>query len=199
MSFLGFFWVKLVTKNIVLGSQGPQWCFFRFSSCRDTLIHLVVPKKKKYFSGEPVLYFERFTDFEIFFDFKWLFTKYFLQNILSSRQNFEHYRFTFFSFFKDRFCNGMVKQRNFPHVVDLSFDARFVKYYPFSSHFHKQCPINKIQVKCLQFGQNLPDTFWTYSLQIVSDKLRELLISSFQSCDSDFWKPRQISQIMEID
>ena len=53
----------------------------------------------------------------------------------------------------------MIKQRNFLHAIDLSFDARFVKYYPFSLHYHKQCPVNNIQVKCFQIGQNVSDIF----------------------------------------
>ena len=51
----------------------------------------------------------------------------------------------------------MVKQRNFLHVVNLSFDAGFVKYYPISLQYHPQCPINNIQVKCLQIGRNVSD------------------------------------------
>ena len=42
--------------------------------------------------------------------------------------------FTFlslFSFFKYPFCCGMVKQRNFLGAVDLLFDAKFLKYYPY--------------------------------------------------------------------
>ena len=58
------------------------------------------------------------------------------------------------------------------HVVDLSFDARFVKYYPFRSQYHKQCPINNIQVKYLRISQNVSDIFLlTCTLQIVSGKL----------------------------
>ena len=49
----------------------------------------------------------------------------------------------------------MVKQRNFLHAVDLSFDARFVKYYQLSLQYHKQCPMNNIQVKYSQIGQNI--------------------------------------------
>ena len=96
--------------------------------------------------------------------------------------------FFFFSFFKDPFCCGMVKQRNFFHVVDLSFDARFVKYHPFRSFrsHHKQSPINNINVKCLQIGQNVSDIFWTSFLQKVSEKLRGFLVSSYWSCDLDF-------------
>ena len=67
-----------------------------------------------------------------------------LQNTLLSHQNFGRYFFVFFfSFFKDRFCCGIVKQRNFLHVVDLLFDSRFVKFYQFSLHY----PINNIKVK----------------------------------------------------
>ena len=47
----------------------------------------------------------------------------------------------------------------------LSFDARFLKYQ-FSLHYHKQCSINKIQVKCLQISQNVSDIFWTLFWQI---------------------------------
>ena len=80
-----------------------------------------------------------------------------------------------FSFFKYRFCCGMLKERNFVHVIDLSFDARILKYYSFSLHYHKHCPINYIQIKCSQIGQNVFDIFRTCSLQIVADKLRWLL------------------------
>ena len=81
-----------------------------------------------------------------------------------------------FSFFKDQFCCGIVKQKNFLHVVDLSFkfDTRFVKHYPFSFHYHKQCPINNNRVKCSQIGQNVPDILWICSLQIVSDKTERI-------------------------
>ena len=126
-------------------------------------------------------HFDQFTDFESFLtpnDFfilkiTW---KKILQNILSSHQNFE-----------PKFCCGMVKQRNFLRVADLWFDARFVKYYPFSLPYHKQCLINNIRLKCLQIRQKVSDIFLTCSLQIVSFNLRGLLISSFWSCDSDFW------------
>ena len=57
-----------------------------------------------------------------------------------------------FSFFEDRFCCGMVKRKNFLHVVDLLFVTRFLKYL-FKLHYHEQCPINNIQVKCFQIGQ----------------------------------------------
>ena len=53
----------------------------------------------------------------------------------------------------------MVKERNFLNVADLSFDARFVKYYQFSSHYHKQHPINNIKVNYLQIRQNMFDIF----------------------------------------
>ena len=86
-----------------------------------------------------------------------------------------------FPFFEDRFCCGMVKRKNFLHVVDLLFVTRFLKYL-FRLHYHEQCPINNIQVKCFQIGQNVCDIFW-----ICFHKLRGLLISSFWSSDSDFW------------
>ena len=111
---------------------------------------------------------------------------FFILKIICRRKiykNFYRLFYLFFSYFKNRFCCGMLKQRNFLQVVDLSFDARFVKYYPFSLHCHKQYPINNIQVKCSQIGQNVSDIFLTYSLQIVSDKLIRLMISSFWSCD----------------
>ena len=65
------------------------------------------------------------------------------------------YVFFLLSFFKDRSCCAMVKQRNFLHVVSSSFDARFVKYYQFCSHYHKHCPINNIKEKCSRIGQNM--------------------------------------------
>ena len=113
----------------------------------------------------------------------------------SSHQNLEHYFFSFFHCSKINFVVEMVKERNFLDVVDLSFDARFLKYSQFSLQYHKKYPINNIKVKLLQIGQNVSDIFWTCSLQIVSDKLRGFLISSFWSCDSDFWWWQQISQM----
>ena len=86
-----------------------------------------------------------------------------------------------FSFFEDRFCCGMVKRKNFLHVVDLLFDTRFLKH-PFRLHYHEQCPINNIQVKYSQIGQNVCNIFW-----ICFHKRRGLLILSFWSSDSDFW------------
>ena len=136
-----------------------------------------------------MLYFDQVTNIERFPDFflkiicRKNFTKSFI--ILPKLWTFLFYLFYLF-FFRDWFCCGVVKQRNFLHFVDLAFDARFVKYQ-FSLHYHKQCPINNIKVKYLQIGQKLSDIFWTCSLQIVSDKLRGLLIWSFWSCDSHFW------------
>ena len=49
-----------------------------------------------------------------------------------------------FSFFKDQFRTEIIKQVNFFHVIGFSFDARYVKFYPFSFQYHKQCPINNI-------------------------------------------------------
>ena len=95
---------------------------------------------------------------------------------------------TFFSFFhcsKINFAVEMVKERNILHVVDLSFDARFLNYYQFSLQHHKKYPVNNIKVKFLQIGQNVYEIFWLCSLQIVSDKLRGFLISSFWPYDSD--------------
>ena len=63
------------------------------------------------------------------------------QNILSSHKNVCRCFFIFLpSFSKDQFCCGMGKQRNFLHVVDLLFDASFVRYDQFSLHYHKQFP-----------------------------------------------------------
>ena len=53
------------------------------------------------------------------------------------------------------FAVVMMKERNFLHVVDLSFDVRFAKYYQFSLGYHKQFLINNIKVKYLQIGQLL--------------------------------------------
>ena len=89
-------------------------------------------------------------------------------------------------FFKNRFCYGNGKKGMFLHAFYLSFDARFAKYYQSSLHYHKQCPINNIKIKCQQTDQNVSDSFWTCPLKIVPYKLRGLLISSFWSCDSDF-------------
>ena len=69
----------------------------------------------------------------------------------SSHQNF----FFFFHCSKINFIVEMVKERNFLHVVDLSFDARFLNYYQFSLQHHKKYPINNIKVKFLQIGQNV--------------------------------------------
>ena len=134
-----------------------------------------------------MLYFDQFTDFERYFDSKWLLHA----KITFRRKIYKIFYYpiktlyviflSFFSFFKDWFCCVMVKQRKFLHDVDLPFDARFLKYR-FSLHYHKQCPINSIQVKCAQICQNVCDIFW-----MCFDKLRELLISSFWSGDFDFW------------
>ena len=112
------------------------------------------------------------------------FAKYFIIH-----ENLVRYFLSLFSFFEDLFCCAKVKQRNFLHVVDLSLDARFSKY-PFSLHYHKQCPTNNIQIKCSQVCQNLCDIFW-----ICFGKLTGLLILSFWYSDSDFWWPQQISQL----
>ena len=56
---------------------------------------------------------------------------------LSAEHNFTKY------FSEINFTVKMVKERNFLRVV-LLFDARFIKYYQFSSHYHKQWPINNI-------------------------------------------------------
>ena len=73
--------------------------------------------------------------------------------------------YRFLLFFKDRFCCEMINERRFLYIVDLSFDARFVKYYQFSSHYYKRFPINNIKVKCSQIGQNVSGTFLTCFLE----------------------------------
>ena len=133
-------------------------------------------------SVEAVLYFDHFTDFKGFPGSKSILTylswklsaEKKLQNTLSLLylSNFRRYFFIFFLFSKDQFCCCMLKQRNFLLVVDLLFDARFVKYYQFNLRYYKQCPINNVKAKCSQIGQNMSDIFWTTSLQINSDKLR---------------------------
>ena len=72
-----------------------------FSSCRDTLGHLLV--SEKYFVlGETMLYFDQFTDFERFPNSEWrlyhknYLQKNILQNILSSHQKFGRYFLNFF-------------------------------------------------------------------------------------------------------
>ena len=74
--------------------------------------------------------------------------------------NFHHPTKTFFFFHcsKINFIVEMVKERNFLHVVDLSFDARFLNYYQFSLQ-HKKYPINNTKVKFLQIGQNVYEIF----------------------------------------
>ena len=135
-----------------------------FSSCRDTLSHSIA-SKKGHFSGEKGLYFDQFTDFENFLDSKWLLypwiylQKTILQNFLSPHQKFGRYFFILIFIFQRSILHGMAKERNFLHVVDLSFDGRFLKYYYFSLHYHKQCPINNVKVKYLQIGQNVSDIF----------------------------------------
>ena len=85
----------------------------------------------------------------------------------------------FFSFFKNWFFCEMVKQRNFLHVADLLFDARFVKYDQYILHYLKQCPTTNIKEKFSHIGQNVSNIFWICSWQIVFDKLSGLLISDF--------------------
>ena len=53
----------------------------------------------------------------------------------------------------------MINKRNFLHVVDVSYDVRFMKYYQFSSHYHEQLPVNNIKVKYSQIDQNITDFF----------------------------------------
>ena len=84
---------------------------------------------------------------------------------LSSHLNFGRYYFFFFlSFFKGQFYCGMVKQRTFLHVVDLSFDAIFVKFY------HNECPIKKYQNK--MFG-NWLKCIWYFFNMFFTDSLWE--------------------------
>ena len=137
-----------------------------FSSCSDTLSHLTVSKKlyfqekKCYISTDLLILKDSLTpnDFSIL---KFICRKKNLQKILLLDQNYGGYVFIFFaSFFKDRLVYGMIKQRNFLHILNLSFDAKLVKYYQFRSHYHKQCPINnnKVNVRklakmCLIFSE----------------------------------------------
>ena len=80
-------------------------------------------------------------------------------------------------------------KRMFLNVVDFSLDERFAKYYHFSSHYLK-IVVNKYYQslpKFSQFGQNVSDIFWICLSHIVLEKARASLISSFWSCDPDFW------------
>ena len=132
-----------------------------------------------------MLYFKQFPDFERFFDSKRHIypenhlQKEILQNILPSHQNFGRYFLSLFSIFKDQFWCGMVNQRNFLHVVDLWFDARFVNYYRLSLPYHKQCPIDNMWVKCLQIGQKLSgyflNTFFVDSLEQI-ERISDFII-----------------------
>ena len=65
------------------------------------------------------------------------------------------YLFFFFNFHLQRSILMWKWQNKGTHAIDLSFDARFVKYYQFSFHYYKQPSINNIKVKCLQIGQNV--------------------------------------------
>ena len=64
---------NLLTKKITFVKYLKMFGGFTivFSSCRDTLIHLIV-SRKKYFTGEIVLYFDQLTDFVRFSDSKCL-------------------------------------------------------------------------------------------------------------------------------
>ena len=121
-----------------------------------------------------MLYFEQFTDFEKFSDSKWLlwlqiicknsFKKYdswrSIVQFFKFHQKSGRYFFVFFNLFlKINYSVEMIKERN------LSLDARFVKYYKFSSHYHKQWPVNNIMAKYSQFGQNISGISWTCSLE----------------------------------
>ena len=44
---------------------------------------------------------------------------------------------SFFKLVKIQFPVKMAKERNFLHVVDLSFETKFPKYYHFSFHYRK--------------------------------------------------------------
>ena len=112
------------------------------------------------------MYFDQFTDFERFFDSKWLlylenYLQKILQNILSSHQNFRRYRFIFVFFFC--FCFFFQKWILFWNGKTGTFFMLLIYHlmqdYPFSSHYQKQCPINNIWVKCFQVGQNVSDIF----------------------------------------
>ena len=105
-----------------------------------------------------MLYFDQFTDFKKLPDFcimKIMRKKKILEILYYPIKILDVTFLSFFSFSKDRFSCGMVKQRNFLHVVDLSFDSRFVKFYQFSLHY----PINNIKVKTSQIGQTVSDIF----------------------------------------
>ena len=86
------------------------------------------------------------------------FTKYLQDSFYHPTKTLHVTFLSFFSFFKDRFCCEMAKQRSFLRVVSLSFNLRFMKYFN-SVHYHKHFPINDIKVKCLQIGQNVSDIF----------------------------------------
>ena len=129
-------------------------CFQVAEICLVICLKSSIFQEKQCYISTNLLILKEFSTPNDFFILKITFAEKNLQNILSSHQNFGRYTFYLsFSFFKDQFCFGMVKQKNFLHVVDLSFDARFTKYNKFSLYYHKQCPINIIKVKCSQIGK----------------------------------------------
>ena len=67
------------------------------------------------------------------------FLKYYSQAFISKLKSWILF-FIIFLFFKNLnidFARRIVKECNFLHVTDLSFDERSAKYYHFSLHFHK--------------------------------------------------------------
>ena len=84
----------------------------------------------------------------------------------SFHQKSGRYFFVFFNLFsKINYSVELIKEGNFLHVIDLSLDPRFFKYYQFSSHYHKQSPVNNIKAKYPQIGQNVSGISWTCSLE----------------------------------
>ena len=88
-----------------------------------------------------MLYFDQFTDFRKIFRLQM--TDLILKIIC--RTFFYLSFFSFFKLVKIDLAVKMVKKRNFLHVDDLSFDARFAKCCQFSLNYRKsvQLKINK--------------------------------------------------------
>ena len=139
--FPNFFGVKLVGKNILLLLK----CFQVAGICLC------------YISTSSLI-LKDFLPANDFFILKKIYRSKFYKISYHPTNNFGRF-FYFFVFIFERsilLWNCKIKELS-PTVVDLSFDERFVKHYPFRLHYHKQCPINNIQVKCTQIGQNVSD------------------------------------------
>ena len=94
----------------------------------------------------------------------------------------EHYFviiFLFFNFLKVAFDWNMLKEWNFLHVADLSFDERLVKYYHFNLRFHEGFfhKNNLVQPQTLA-----PPNIWNYgNICTISNVVFSAVVFSFST------------------